>query len=75
MKSDEKSAKQDKVMLDNDIVRQMLALYRAVNVANESYTSGTTMYKLRADLITQTANARNVKTAFQNAAEAIGEEL
>lgn len=71
----ENEGMQTGIQLKPDTVRQMLALYKAVKTAEKTYTTGSTMFKLRADHIAAAANARNVKKAFQEAAEIIGETL
>lgn len=68
MRSTKEEAK-NLVALDRETVKQMLSLYRAIQVARNTYTSGTTAYKLQVELISQTADARNVKSAFERAAE------
>ena len=75
MRNEERVSSKGTVELEADTVRQMLSLYRAIESANASYTSGTAMYMNRANHITDAANARNVKRAFQRAASALGEEL
>lgn len=63
------------VEMDARTVKQMLNLYRAIQTAESTYRVGSLMYKNRIDLIENTAKARNVKTAFEEAAAAVGEKL
>lgn len=63
------------VQIERETIKQMLALYRAIDTASKTYTTGSTAFKLQVDLIAATAHARNVQRAFAEAAEAIGETL
>lgn len=59
------------VRLEPETVKQMLSLFRAVQTAKTSYT----VPFQQMELVKATADAKNVKTAFQKAAEAIGAEV
>lgn len=59
------------VQLEPETVKQMLSLFRAVHTAKTSYT----VPFQQMELVKATADAKNVKTAFQKAAEAIGAEV
>ena len=61
--------------LDPGTIKQMIALYQAVQTARATYSSGGSAYKFQMELIATTADARNVKAAFQKAAESIGMTL
>lgn len=65
----------DEITLKPGTVKQMIALYKAVSTARVAYPSGSNAYRLQMDLVCATADARNVQTAFEEAAKAIGMEL
>lgn len=66
---------QKKVELEPGVIKQMIALYQSIEMAQRTYTSGSSMHRLQMDLVTASANAPNVKKAFQKAADAVGMKI
>lgn len=58
------------ITLDAGTVRQMVSLYKAITSAETSFNTGPNMYKQFMEHVTQAAAARNVRRAFEKAAEA-----